>query len=82
MPTKPATHGEVKSICDSLECSPSQHQATSPVYVGSHDNPHAKSTQSPKASANKATEKELGHVGHTPAAGKKSAKGRRTMPGY
>lgn len=47
MPTKPATHGEVKSIIDSLECSPSKSQASSNIYSGSSDNPKAKS-HSPK----------------------------------
>jgi hypothetical protein len=32
MPTKPATHGEVKSICDSLETSPSSHSPGSSLY--------------------------------------------------
>ena len=42
MPTQPETHGTVKSICDNLECSPSQNQPTSAIYHGSSDNPQAK----------------------------------------
>ena len=60
MPTKPVTHSEAKSIADSLECSPSQHQPTSPIYAGSRDNPTAKRTQEPKASADKGAEKKFG----------------------
>ena len=32
MPTQPMTHSEVKSVCDSLEVSPSQHQPSSSIY--------------------------------------------------
>lgn len=63
MPSKPATHEEVKAICNSLECSPSQHQPTSPVYSGSHDNPHAARARDHKSSADKGAEK---HFGDTP----------------
>jgi hypothetical protein len=47
MPTKPVTHSENKSVCDSLEVSPSAHQPTSSLYSGSSDNPQAKA-HSPK----------------------------------
>ena len=60
VPTKPVTHSEAKSIADSLECSPSQHQPTSPIYSGSHDNPQAKRAPSGKSSADKEAEKVFG----------------------
>jgi hypothetical protein len=63
------SHVEAKSICDALECSPSQHQPTSPLYVGSRDNPQAMKTQSPKASADKGAEKDMG-VKRVPAVSK------------
>lgn len=75
MPTPPVSHSEAKSICDSLECSPSQHQPTSPIYQGSRDNPQAMKTQSPKASANKASEKDMG-VSRTPAVSKSENKNK------
>jgi hypothetical protein len=62
VPTKPVTHSEAKSIADSLECSPSQHQPTSPIYSGSHDNPQAKRAPSGKGSADKGAEKEFGNT--------------------
>lgn len=34
------SHGEVKSICDSLECSPSSHQESSKLYNPGEE-PHA-----------------------------------------
>jgi hypothetical protein len=43
------TPSEVKAVCDKLEISPSQHQATSPIYSGSDQNPQAKK-KSPKTS--------------------------------
>jgi hypothetical protein len=69
MPTPPVSHGEAKAICDALEVSPSQHQPTSPLYNGSRDNPEAMKTQSPKASADKSAEKDMG-VKRVPAVSK------------
>lgn len=40
MPTKPATSGEVKSICNSLEVSPSSHSPGSSIYNAGTE-PHA-----------------------------------------
>lgn len=43
MPTKPATHGEVHSICTHLEVSPSAHSPGSSIYnPGEGKGPHAK----------------------------------------
>lgn len=75
MPTPPVSHGEAKSICDMLEVSPSQHQPTSPLYHGSHDNPEAKATQSHKASADKGAEKDFG-VSRTPGVAKAENKNK------
>jgi len=50
MPTSPMSHGEVKSVEDMLEVSPSCKQPTSNLYSGSADNPTAKA-HSPKHAA-------------------------------
>lgn len=51
MPTKPATHAEVGSICDHLEVSPSAHSPGSDIYnSGEGKGPHAKK-HSPKHTA-------------------------------
>ena len=44
------SHGEVKSICDGLECSPSATSPGSSLYEGKMDEPEAKH-HSPKHSA-------------------------------
>lgn len=45
------SHSEVKSICNDLECSPSQHQASSSIYSGSETNPTAKKKSGGKSAA-------------------------------
>ena len=45
MATNQLGHGEVKSIEDKLECSPSQSQGTSPIYKGSSRNPSTSKTK-------------------------------------
>jgi hypothetical protein len=60
------THSEVKSICDSLECSPSQHDA--------HGNYGGKSSLSPKNSQAAAGGKQTGDF-------KMTDRGR-TLPHY
>ena len=66
---------EVKSIENELECSPSQHQPTSPLYHGSEDNPQAKAKTAGKASAAKSAEKTFGEA-RTPAVSKGNAKNK------
>ena len=75
MATASLGHEEVHAIENALEVSPSQHQPTSPIYHGSHDNQQAKAAQNHKASADKEAEKDFGEP-RVPAVHKSPAKNK------
>jgi hypothetical protein len=74
MPAGNLGHGDVKAICDKLECSPSQHDATG--YHGGAPNivPTAKSTNSATTGTHLST--------HTSEFKQKVSSGRDSKSGY
>jgi hypothetical protein len=53
MPTSPMSHGEVKSVCESLEKSPSSNSPGSKLYEGKMQEPEAHSHKPKHAAGTK-----------------------------
>jgi hypothetical protein len=74
MPTSPMSHGEVKSVCEGLEVSPSSNSPGSKLYEGKMQEPEAHAHK-PKHSAGA-----KGHVTNSESAfGRKGTSLRRNI---